>query len=161
MVAAVLIASLTAWGGRTVRGRNGDFGAMENAQLSGLSRQIALQRQLDVVANNIANINTTGFKSEKLLFEEYLMPVARDRDFPALDQPLSYTDDWTTIHDMSGGALVETGNPLDVVLQGDGFLAVETAAGERYTRSGSLAIDTTGTHVQVDSHSPSGDFQCS
>ena len=122
---------------------------MENAQLIGLSRQIALQRQMDVVANNIANINTTGFKSEQLLFEEYLMPVARDRDFAALDQQLSYTDDWTTIHDMAGGALVQTGNPLDVALQGEGFLAVETAAGERYTKSGSLAIDATGTLVDL------------
>ena len=122
---------------------------MENAQLIGLSRQIALQRQMDVVANNIANINTTGFKSEQLLFEEYMMPVARDRDFAALDQPLSYTDDWTTIHDMAGGALVQTGNPLDVALQGEGFLAIETAAGERYTKSGSLAIDATGTLVDL------------
>ena len=122
---------------------------MENAQLIGLSRQIALQRQMDVVANNIANINTSGFKSEQLLFEEYLMPVARDRDFAALDQQLSYTDDWTTIHDMAGGALVQTGNPLDVALQGEGFLAIETAAGERYTKSGSLAIDATGTLVDL------------
>ena len=122
---------------------------MENAQLIGLSRQIALQRQMDVVANNIANINTTGFKSEQLLFEEYLMPVARDRDFAALDQQLSYTDDWTTIQDMAGGALVQTGNPLDVALQGEGFLAIETAAGERYTKSGSLAIDATGTLVDL------------
>jgi len=122
---------------------------MENAQLIGLSRQIALQRQMDVVANNIANINTTGFKSEQLLFEEYLMPVAKDRDFPTLDQPLSYTEDWTTIHDMAGGALVQTDNPLDVALDGEGFLAVETPQGERYTKSGSLAIDATGTLVDL------------
>ena len=50
---------------------------MENAQLIGLSRQMALQRQMDVVANNMANINTTGFKSEQLLFEEYLGPRLR------------------------------------------------------------------------------------
>jgi flagellar basal-body rod protein FlgF len=122
---------------------------MENAQLIGLSRQIALQRQMDVVANNIANINTSGFKSEQVLFEEYLMPVARDRDFAALDQQLSYTDDWTSIHNMAGGALVQTGNPLDLALQGEGFLAIETAAGERYTKSGSLAIDATGTLVDL------------
>ena len=63
---------------------------MENAQLISLSRQIALQRQMDVVANNMANINTTGFKAENLLFEDYLMPVAarqrlrRRRPQPAL-----------------------------------------------------------------------------
>ena len=50
---------------------------MENMLLIGLSRQMALRRELDVVANNIANLNTTGFKADGHLFEEYLMPVAR------------------------------------------------------------------------------------
>ena len=54
---------------------------MENAQLVSLSRQIALQRQMDVVANNMANLNTTGFKAEDMLFEQYKMPVAADNDF--------------------------------------------------------------------------------
>ena len=123
---------------------------MENAQLIGLSRQVALQRQMDVVANNIANINTTGFKSEQLLFQEFLMPVARDRDFPMLDQRLSYTEDWATIHDMSVGTIVQTGNPLDVALSGEGFLMVQTPGGERYTRSGNLQIDAAGQLVTVD-----------
>lgn len=122
---------------------------MENAQLIGLSRQMALQRQMDVVANNIANLNTTGFKAEQLLFEEYRMPVARDRDFPMLDQRLSYTLDWSTIHDMSSGTIMTTGNPLDVALEGEGFLVVETPEGERYTRSGSLAIAADGTLVDL------------
>jgi flagellar basal-body rod protein FlgF len=122
---------------------------MENAQLIGLSRQVALQRQMDVVANNIANLNTTGFKAEQLLFEEYKMPVARDRDFPMLDQRLSYTLDWSTVHDMSTGAIMTTGNPLDVALEGEGFLVVETPQGERYTRSGSLAIAADGTLVDL------------
>jgi flagellar basal-body rod protein FlgF len=118
---------------------------MENAQLIGLSRQIGLQRQMDVVANNLANLNTTGFKAETLLFEEYRMPVARDRDFFYPDQPLSYTDDWATIHDMTTGSMLETGNPLDVALRGEGFLVVDTPEGERYSRAGSLAIGEDGT----------------
>jgi flagellar basal-body rod protein FlgF len=122
---------------------------MENAQLIGLSRQMALQRQMDVVANNIANLNTTGFKAEQLLFEEYKMPVAKDRDFPVLDQRLSYTEDWATIHNMATGAVTDTGNPLDVALDGEGFLAVQTPQGERYTKAGSMAVDTTGTLVDL------------
>ena len=118
---------------------------MENAQLIGLSRQIGLQRQMDVVANNMANLNTSGFKAENLLFEEYKMSVARDRDFFYPDQPLSYTDDWATVHDMSTGAMLETGNPLDIALQGEGFLVVETPEGERYFKGGSLAIAEDGT----------------
>lgn len=118
-----------------------------NAQLISLSRQMALQRQMDVVANNMANMNTTGFKAEQLLFEEYVMPVARDQDFPRLDQPLSYVQDWTTIHDMSSGALVQTGNALDVGLNGEGFFAVQTPAGERWTRSGAFQLNATGQMV--------------
>jgi len=130
---------------------------MENAQLISLSRQIALQRQMDVVANNIANINTTGFKAETMLYEEFVMPVARDRDFPRPDQPLSFTQDWATIHDLSAGSIVQTGNPLDIALQGEGFLAVQTPDGERWTKSGALQIDATGTLVNFDGYPVLGD----
>lgn len=122
---------------------------IENAQLISLSRQMALQRQMDVVANNMANINTTGFKGEQVLFEQYVMPVARDRDFPRPDQPLSYVQDWTTIHDMSGGAMVQSGNELDVALNGDGFFAVQTAAGERWTKAGAFQLSNNGTLVDA------------
>lgn len=120
---------------------------IENAQLIGLSRQIALKRQMDVMANNMANINTTGFKAEQVLFEEYVMPGASHRDFMRLDQPLSYVQDWATRHDLASGAVVQTGNELDVAVMGDGFLAVETPAGERWTRAGSLQIDADGRLV--------------
>ncbi len=120
---------------------------MENAQLIGLSRQIALQRQMNVVANNIANINTTGFKVETLLFEEYKMPIARDKDFTGSDQTLSYTQDWATIHNFTGGSVTQTGNELDISLQGDGFLSIETASGEQYTRNGELKINNEGLLV--------------
>ena len=122
---------------------------IENAQLIGLSRQIALRRQMDVVANNMANMNTTGFKAEEILFEEYVMPVARDRDFMTSDQPLSYVQDWATRHDLSAGAAVQTGNELDVALNGGGFFAVQTAGGERWTKAGSFQIDNNGTLVDT------------
>jgi flagellar basal-body rod protein FlgF len=130
---------------------------MENAQLISLSRQMALQRQMDVVANNLANVNTTGFKAEQILFEEYVMPVARNQDFAWIDQPLSYTQDWSTLHDLGDGAVIQTGNPLDVAIQGDGFLAVMTPAGERWTKSGALQLDANGTLVTTDGHPVLGD----
>ncbi|MGC4077420.1 MAG: flagellar basal-body rod protein FlgF [Rubrivivax sp.] len=117
---------------------------MENAQLISLSRQMALQRQMDVVANNLANMTTTGFKAEQLLFEEYKMPVARDQDFARPDQTLSYVMDWATVHDLTSGPMLDTGNPLDVALQGKGFLVVQTSDGEKYTKAGSLAIGQDG-----------------
>ncbi|MEQ1769467.1 MAG: flagellar basal-body rod protein FlgF [Devosia sp.] len=123
---------------------------MENAQLISLSRQMAIQRQMDVIANNLANINTTGFKSESLLFEDYLSPTGEDESFTASrDQDLHFTQDWSTIHDLAAGPIEQTGNTLDVALQGNGFLVVQTPAGERYTRAGSLQVDPSGTLVDV------------
>jgi flagellar basal-body rod protein FlgF len=122
---------------------------MENAQLISLSRQIALQRQMDVVANNMANITTTGFKASDLMFEDFLMPVAKDNDFNGADRDLHFTQDWSTVHDMTAGAIEQTGNPLDVALMGDGFLSVQTPDGPRFTRSGSLAIDASGVLVDL------------
>lgn len=130
---------------------------MENAQLIALSRQLALQKQMDVVANNVANINTTGFKAELLLHEEFVMPVALDQDFPRADQELSFTQDWATIHDLAPGSIVQTGNPLDVALSGEGFLVVDTPEGERWTRAGSLQLNAEGTLVDLDGNPVMGD----
>lgn len=120
---------------------------IENAQLIGLSRQMALQRQMDVVANNLANINSTGFKAEAILFEEYVMPVASDRSFPSGSQQLSYVQDWATMHDLAAGSMTQTGNPLDVALSGEGFLSVEAPEGTRYTRNGAMEINSEGVLV--------------
>ena len=102
---------------------------------------------MNVVANNVANMNTTGFKSEQVLFTQYVMPVARDGVFNTPDQPVSYTEDWATIHDFSAGAIAQTGNDLDIALQGKGFLAVQTPAGDRWTRAGALKINNQGVLV--------------
>ena len=104
---------------------------------------------MDVVANNMANINTTGFKSENMLFQDYLMPVAEDHDFAGADEDLHYTEDWSTIHDMSTGSIEQTGNPLDIALSGEGFLSIQTPAGTRYSKNGSLQIDSNGTLVDL------------
>lgn len=126
---------------------NGETRMIENAQLIGLSRQMALQRQMDVVANNLANINSTGFKAEAILFEEYIMPVAADRTFPRGSQQLSYVQDWATLHDLAPGAMTQTGNPLDVALSGEGFFAVDAPEGTRYTRNGAFEINAEGVLV--------------
>lgn len=120
---------------------------MENAQLINLSRQLVLRRQLDVVANNVANINTTGFKGEKLAFEEYLMPVARANAFQPGNTTLSYVNDYQSNYDFTAGPTVPTGNPLDVAVNGKSWLVVQTAEGERYTRNGSFAINPQGELV--------------
>ena len=120
---------------------------MENTLLIGLSRQATLERQLDVVANNIANVNTTGFKSDASLFEEYLMPGAHEDNFVGGDRRVSYVQDRGTYRDFSQGASEETKNPLDIAIDGSAFLVVQTAAGERYTRDGGLQLNNQGQLV--------------
>jgi flagellar basal-body rod protein FlgF len=120
---------------------------MENASLVGLSRQMALQRELDVVANNIANLNTTGFKADNVVFQEFLMPGARANQFAGSDRQLSFVQDRATWLDLSQGPVEHTGNPLDVAISGNAFLTVQTPRGERYTRNGALQINAQGQLV--------------
>jgi flagellar basal-body rod protein FlgF len=130
---------------------------MENALLVGLSRQVAMQRELEVVANNIANLNTTGFKADGSIFQEYLMPNARDGGFTGNDGRLSFVLDRATWQDFGQGPIQQTGNPLDVAIDGPGFLAVQTPRGERYTRNGSLQINAAGELVTSEGYQVLGD----
>jgi flagellar basal-body rod protein FlgF len=123
---------------------------MENTLLIGLSRQTVLERQLDVVSNNIANVNTSGYKADQSLFEEYLRSGAHEDNFVGLDRRVSYVQDRGTYRDYSQGAVQQTSDPLDVAIDGSGFLAVQTAGGERYTRDGNLQINNVGQLVTND-----------
>ncbi|MCP8937328.1 flagellar basal-body rod protein FlgF [Alsobacter sp. SYSU M60028] len=130
---------------------------MENALLIGLSRQMALSRELDVIANNVANVATTGFKARSLRFEEYLAPEASADAFAKPDQPLSYVVDKASGLDMSAGPLEMTGRELDVALRGPGVFAVQTPEGERYTRNGAFEINAAGELVTSDGYKVLGD----
>lgn len=120
---------------------------MENMLLVGLSRQMTLERQLDVVANNVANVNTTGFKADRSMFQEFLQSGAHEDNFAGSDRRISYVHDRATFHDFSSGPSEQTKNPLDVAIDGDAFLVVQTPAGERYTRDGNLQINSQGQLV--------------
>jgi len=122
---------------------------MENALLIGLSRQSALERQMDAIANNIANVNTAGFKADNTLFEEYLNTPAHEDNFIAQDRRVSFVQDRGTYRDLSQGAVSQTNNPLDVAIDGSAFLTVQTPGGERYTRDGGLHVDNQGQLVTV------------
>jgi flagellar basal-body rod protein FlgF len=120
---------------------------MENTLLIGLSRQTVLERQLDVVANNIANVNTAGFKADQSLFEEYLTSGAHEDNFKPGDRRVSYVQDRGTYRDFAQGAPEQTKNPLDVAITGNAFLVVQAAGGERYTRDGGLQMNNLGQLV--------------
>jgi flagellar basal-body rod protein FlgF len=130
---------------------------MENTALVGLSRQMALHRELEIVANNVANLNTTGFKSDGALFEQYLMPVARDNGFTGADARLNFVQDRATWLDLGQGPIQQTSNPLDVAVDGTGFLVVQTPRGERYTRNGALQINNNGDLVTSEGFQVAGE----
>jgi len=114
---------------------------MENLNYIGLSQQMALSHQMDVVANNIANMSTPGYKSQDLLFREYVNQA------PSGIDKFSQVQDYGTYRDTHEGTLTKTSNKLDVAIQGDGYIAVQTAQGVRYTRNGSFSLDSTGNIV--------------
>lgn len=122
---------------------------MQNALLIGLSRQVVLERQMDVVSNNLANINTNGFKAERSMFQEFLNTGAHEDNFQAPDRRVSFVQDRAAYHDFTPGPLEQTKNPLDIAIDGPGFLVVQTPAGERYTRDGKLTIDPRGQLVNA------------
>jgi flagellar basal-body rod protein FlgF len=130
---------------------------MQNTLLIGLSRQVALKRELDVVANNIANMNTPGFKGDGAVFEEYVSETARSGDLPGRDSRVSFVRDRATWVDLSQGAIERTGNMLDVAIEGRGFLAVQTPRGERYTRNGALQINAGGELVTSEGYQVLGE----
>ncbi len=123
---------------------------METTSMIALSRQTGLRRQMEVIANNLANMNTTGFKGEKMMFVEHL---ARSRggenDLP---RTLHFVRDVATARDITDGDIASTGNTLDVAIAGAGYFVVQTPAGERYTRNGRFQLDQTGRVVTQEGH---------
>lgn len=107
---------------------------MENSIYVALSRQMALQRQLDVTSNNIANMNTTGYKNQRMLFTEFL-------EKPGLHEKVSFVQDRAVVRDLSVGGMTQTGNPMDLALTGHGYFTVDTASGPRYTRAGNFRMN--------------------
>ncbi|WP_040485066.1 flagellar basal-body rod protein FlgF [Lutibaculum baratangense] len=120
---------------------------MENAQLIGLSQQMALRRRMDVIANNIANLQTSGFRGESVVFEEYQMAKAEMNAPSRADSIISYVVDRASYRDHSAGTMRQTGSPLDVAIGGQGFFTVETPDGPAYTRDGGFQIDANGQLV--------------
>ena len=100
------------------------------------------ERRQQVVSNNLANAATDGFRAERV-FARVLDGV----DAPVAESRTDFRD----------GSVTQTGNPLDVALKGDGFLVLETADGERFSRGGSLAVDDAGVLVDAEGHAVLGE----
>lgn len=121
---------------------------METTSYVALSRQAGLWRQMDTVANNLANMNTPAFKAENMMFRDYVMK-SRAADRPFGDR-IAYSQDVSVYRNMTEGALSQTGNPLDVAVKGEGYMVVDTPQGPRYTRNGHLRLDESGQVVTAE-----------
>jgi flagellar basal-body rod protein FlgF len=97
----------------------------------------ALRREMSVTANNLANMNTPSYKTEKPLFTEYSLPQPDQKD-------VSYVQDFGLVRDLQVGTLSQTGNPLDIAINGPGYFVVETPNGNRYTRAGLFSLAPNG-----------------
>src|ERR1700750_3290406 len=110
-------------------------GAMDNSLLVSLSQQLAAYRAMDVIANNLANASTPGFKRESAKFEEYMTHV-RPAEGQRGMQSVAFVKDAGILRDNSQGAVEQTGAKYDLAIAGKGFFQVQTPQGMRYTRAG-------------------------
>lgn len=117
---------------------------MDNAIYVGVSRQMVLRREMDIIANNIANLDTTGFKVESLMQKTDPAEPARTLGGP---RPVKFVAADTVARDFGQGALNKTGSPLDMAIEGEGFFQIQTPNGPRFTRDGRFTTDPAGRLV--------------
>ena len=124
---------------------------MNNAIYTTLSKQAGLSKELNSVANNIANASTAGYRREGFLFSEYVQRLGPQ------DRSVSQSNVGGHFFDATPGALARTGGTFDVAIDGEGFFVVETPQGERLTRQGNFQVDAEGQLVTADGHRVLGD----
>jgi flagellar basal-body rod protein FlgF len=117
---------------------------MDIASSVAASRLVAQQRAMDVVAGNVANSNTPGYRAERVQFADWLSSQS-GADTPPGGKTIAYTQDRATWRDQQAGTLTHTGNPFDLALSGDGYFTVNTARGPRLTRDGRFGPMPDGT----------------
>lgn len=117
---------------------------MGNIGYVSLTRQSGLLREMQVVANNIANLSTTGFRREGVVFSEYIKGAG------AGNASISFARAGAHHTDYAPGGLSKTGGSFDLAIEGDGFFLVATPGGERLTRAGAFTPNQEGELVAPD-----------
>jgi flagellar basal-body rod protein FlgF len=129
---------------------------MDNSLLVSLSQQLAAYRAMDVIANNLANVSTPGFKREAAKFEEFVAQM-RPSEEQKGPQSVSFVKDAGVMRDSSQGNFEQTGATYDLAIQGKGYFAVQTPSGTRYTRDGHFSLDANGNLVTSEGYQVQGD----
>lgn len=120
---------------------------MDNTLLVSLSHQLAANRSMDVIANNLANVSTPAFKRENVKFEELIQNV-RPAEGENGPQAVSFVHDKGVVRNLDEGRLETTKNTFDVALNGPGYFVVQTpTGGNQYTRNGHFTLDGSGQIV--------------
>ncbi|WP_310620281.1 flagellar basal-body rod protein FlgF [Flexibacterium corallicola] len=109
---------------------------MESGLYVSLSAQLSLERRIDTVARNVANMNTAGYKADAVKFSTILSKAGSD--------PVAFASTGDTYISRGAGSVQQTGNALDVAIDGDGWLAMETGNGTGYTRDGRMQMSADG-----------------
>lgn len=122
---------------------------MSNAVYAALTRQQGLMQEMQVVANNLANASTTGYKSDRAIFAEFLAATGEDGG-------LSMGGLAGHSFELQQGTLSFTGGKFDVAIQGDGYFAVDTPQGARLTRAGHFQLSADGTLIDAFGHAVQG-----
>jgi flagellar basal-body rod protein FlgF len=118
---------------------------MENTLFIGLSRQLVAKRQMDVIANNLANASSPGYKGEQMMFAEHVKAVDRNTT-------LSFVRDIAVARNYGEGQIEPTNNTFDVAIRGDGWFEVEVGGSFKYTRNGHFELDREGKLVNTSGH---------
>lgn len=125
---------------------------MNSGMYAAVSGNLAAMRRLDIISNNLANANTAGFKKDKMSFEGLLAGAVNP---PAVPQSMTadpILQKENVYIDYSSGPISQTGNTLDLALDGDGFFAVTTPSGTAYTRQGNFRMSADGNLVTADGY---------
>ncbi|MGY6707034.1 MAG: flagellar basal-body rod protein FlgF [Rhizobiaceae bacterium] len=117
---------------------------MQTGLYVALSSQVALERRLNTIADNVANANTTGFRATGVKFEDVVTGLGQDS--------LSFVSSGTNFLSTAGGALVQTGNALDFAVRGDAWFAMQTPEGPVMTRDGRFTMQPDGQLVSIEGH---------
>lgn len=118
---------------------------MENAGYVTLTRQSGLMREMEIIAHNIANAATTGYRQQGLVFSEFVKAIDDNESLSMAAARIKKTS-------QSQGTLTQTGNTLDLAIEGQGFFQLETPDGVRLTRAGAFNVDATGDIVTSDGY---------
>lgn len=117
---------------------------MQNPVYVGISGQISLDRRMETIARNMANVNTPGFRSEEMKFDTLVSAVARDND-----KNVNFASAGKSYISTVRGPITQTANPLDLAVNGDSYFSLQTPNGQVYTRDGRMIMTEDGGLVSV------------